>query len=361
MAEFNPSRLEIARKRRGLTKTKLAGAAGISTRILTDYQRGDAQPGPDTARQIARVLRFPLDFFYLGDLDAPEVDAVSFRALSSMSARQRDQALGSAAIAIELADWIDARFRLPQPDVPRLPDVDPETAAELVRDAWGLGREPAPNLVHLLEAHGVRVFSLALDNAEVDAFSFWRDGVPYIFLNTRKSGERSRMDAAHELGHLVLHWAGGPQGREQERDAQAFGGAFLMPRASVVANVPRGARLNQIVQAKRYWSVAAANLAYRMHTVGMLTDWQYRAVFVEMSKRGYRTDEPNGIHRETSQVLNKVFRTLRDEGTTHARVAEELGLSTEELGSVIFGLVLAQVSSESAASQSAPKTNLRLV
>jgi len=361
MPEFNASRLEIARKRRGLTKTKLADAAGVSTRILTEYQHGNSQPSDETVAKLARVLQFPVKFFFLPDVDPPDLDSVSFRALSSMSARQRDQAIGSAAIAIELADWIDTRFNLPKPNIPRLPYVDPETAAELVRDAWGLGREPAPNLVHLLEAHGVRVFSLALDNADVDAFSFWRDGIPFVFLNTKKSAERSRMDAAHELGHLVMHWAGGPQGRDQEHQAQTFGGAFLMARASILAKAPRGARLNQILQAKRYWGVAAANLAYRMHTVGMLTDWQYRSVFIEMGKRGYRSEEPHSIRRETSQVLDKVFRALRDEGQTHSRVAAELGISTDELGSVIFGLVLTPVGGKPGRSGQRGRTDLRLV
>lgn len=359
MAEFHPTRLEVARKRRGMTKTKLAEQAGISTRILTDYQRGEAQPSADTLARLAGALRFPAQFFYLPDVDPPDVDAVSFRALSSMSARQRDQAIGSATIAMEIADWIGKRFDLPKPDVPRLADVEPETAAEIVRDAWGLGRDPAPNLVHLLEAHGIRVFSLTLDNTDVDAFSLWRDGIPYVFLNTRKSAERSRMDAAHELGHLVMHWDG-PHGRDDEHQAQLFGSAFLMPRTSVLAKAPRGARLNQIVQAKRYWSVAATNLAYRMHAVGMLTDWQYRSVFIEMGKRGFRTEEPNSIPRETSQVLAKVFRALRDEGQTHASVAADLGITTEELGSAIFGLVIAPVGGDPDAATARGRTELRL-
>src|SRR4051812_37177191 len=106
MASFNPTRLDIARKRRGLTKAKLAELADLSPRILTEYEHG-AQPTSETVKRLAGALRFPDAFFYLPDADTPDVSAVSFRALSSMSARQRDQALGSAAIAMELAVWID--------------------------------------------------------------------------------------------------------------------------------------------------------------------------------------------------------------------------------------------------------------
>lgn len=55
-------------------------------------------------------------------------------------------------------EWIDERFQLPAPDLPSLGKPDPETAAEMVRTRWELGNAPAPNMVHLLEAHGVRVF-----------------------------------------------------------------------------------------------------------------------------------------------------------------------------------------------------------
>jgi Zn-dependent peptidase ImmA (M78 family)/DNA-binding XRE family transcriptional regulator len=346
MTEFNPTRLDIARKRRGLTKTRLAEMAGISTRIITAYEHGEKEPSQTTVATLADMLGFPTGFFYGPDLETPPVEGVSFRALTSMSARQRDQALGAAALATELADWIRERFDLPTPEVPRLPHVDPETAAEHVRATWGLGQRSAPNMVHLLEAHGVRVFSLAAENAEVDAFSFWRDRVPYVFLNTMKSAERSRMDAAHELGHLVMHWDGGPQGREPEQQAQRFGSAFLMPRASVLAEAPRGARLNQIITAKRRWKVSAASLAYRMHAVGLLTEWQYRSAFIQISQRGYRSDEPYGIPRETSQLLAKVFQALRATGQTQADVAHQLAISSDELNALIFGLVLTPVAGD---------------
>jgi hypothetical protein len=47
---------------------------------------------------------------------------------------------------------------------------------------------------------------------------------------------RGRFDAAHELGHLVMHGHERPlPGPEAEREANQFASAFLMPRADVVA------------------------------------------------------------------------------------------------------------------------------
>jgi Zn-dependent peptidase ImmA (M78 family) len=75
----------------------------------------------------------------------------------------------------------------------------------MVRARWGLGQATIPNMIHLLEAHGVRVFSLASECAAVGTFSTHRGGCPLVLLNVGKSGERIRFDSAHELGHLVLH------------------------------------------------------------------------------------------------------------------------------------------------------------
>jgi len=312
--------------------------------MLTSYEKGEYEPSPLTVARLAEVLKFPVEFFSGPDLDEPPLYGASFRALSSLTARQRDQALSSGALALALADWINEQFELPLPDVPRLQGVDAETAAEAVRNEWGLGERPIHNMIHLLESRGVRVFSLSEECLTVDAFSFWRDEVPYVFLNTMKSAEHGRMDASHELGHLVMHWRHeSPRGRDAEHEAKQFGSAFLMPQGSVIAEAPRGGNLNQLIKAKRRWNVAVAALAYRMHVLGLLSEWQYRSLFIEISQKGYRRSEPHSIERETSQVLAKVFKSLRDRGTSRREVAKAIGIPVGELKEIIFGLVLTRI------------------
>jgi Zn-dependent peptidase ImmA (M78 family)/DNA-binding XRE family transcriptional regulator len=344
MEGFNYSRVDLARRRRGIGKGELAEATGISPRNLTEYEKGQQEPSSETIGRFASVLRFPREFFFGPDLDEPTPGGASFRALTTLKARERDMALGSGALAYALADWIEDHFDLPAPNVPQHPGVDPETAAQAVRAAWGVGERRIPNVVHLLEAHGVRVFSLSEDARAIDAFSEWRGGIPYVFLNTYKTAEHSRMDAAHELGHLVLHTHGGPRGREAETEAQVFGSALLMPMGSVLAEAPRGGRVPQLVRAKGRWDVSVANLAVRMHRLGLLSNWQYRSIFVELNRRG-RTIEPTApgkkpLRQETSQVLEKVFTALRDEKVTKASLAQTLNIPLEDINASIFGLVL---------------------
>lgn len=338
---FNPSRLTLARKRRGLTMIKLAAAVGVEPRSVSAYEKGEFGPDDNRMARLAAVLKFPEAFFFGDDLDEPTPDIASFRALSKMTAGQRDTALGAGAIALMLNAWIEARFELPSPDLPDLSrEGNPEAAAHALRQQWALGELPVKNMIHLLEAKGVRVFSLSVDAAEVDAFSMWRQSTPFVFLNTKKSAEHSRFDAAHELGHLVLHRHGSPQGREAEREANAFASAFLMPKASVLAYAPRMATIDHLIKLKKMWSVSVAALTYRLHAIGVLSDWHYQSLYIELSSRGYRKSEPDEGQRETSQVLQKVFAALRDECISRGDIAGELCVPVEELDQLVFGLAL---------------------
>lgn len=346
---FTPSRLTLARKRRGLTKKRVAELTDLSVRSITAFEAGDLAPSALTLTRLADVLDFPVAFFSAPDLEEIPDEAASFRSMSKMTASQRHVAQGAGELAIAFHDWISARFRLPAASVPTVGHgVDPETAAGVVRSEWGLGEKPIPNVIHLLEVHGIRVFSLAQECREVDAFSLWRRDQPFVFLNTQKSAEHSRFDAAHELGHLVMHWHHDvPQGKRAEQEASQFASAFLMPAAGLLPTAPRFPSLSGLIAAKRLWKVSLAALAYRLNALTVLTDWHYRQLCIEMSQRGYRTQEPASIRRETSQVLNKVFAALRKEGVGKAAIANALCIHPRELDAFVFDLAIVPVDSRS--------------
>jgi Zn-dependent peptidase ImmA (M78 family) len=300
---------------------------------------GEFSPEPERLALIARVLTFPQAFFFGDDIEEPAIDTASFRSLSKMTARQRDTALGSGAVAMLLNEWVEARFDLPAPDLPDLGrDANPEAAAAAVRRTWELGEAPVKNMVHLLESKGVRVYSLAIDAVEVDAFSMWRRDRPFIFLNTLKSAEHGRFDAAHELGHLILHRHAAPNGQEAEQDANAFASALLMPPASVRANAPRFATIENLMRLKKTWGVSLAAMTYRLHKLDLLSEWHYRKLYIEMSSRGFRKQEPDGGPREISQVLQKVFAALRAESVSKEEIAEALRVHPKDIDELVFGL-----------------------
>jgi len=359
---LTPSRLAVARKRRGYTLTRLAKEVGLSTRRLSTFENGHATPPPDTLHALAAALEVSPDFLIGRDLEEIPVGAVSFRALSKMTARQRDSALGCGRVALLIDEWIEARFSLPDVDVPTLTGYDPEHAAEVLRARWGLGERPIGNLLHLVEAHGVRVYSLTEDNRSLDAFSLYWHGRPVVLISTQKSGERGRFDLAHELGHLVLHTEHRELDRpEAESEANRFAAAFLMPRASVLAYNLYNADFTRILKAKSIWRVAAMALAHRLHELNLMTDWVYRTACINLSRLGYRSSEPGGIARESSQLLAKVFQALRDEGDGPAAIAAAVGISVDELHDHVFGLTITAVPSAQTVSLPPRRPSLRVL
>jgi Zn-dependent peptidase ImmA (M78 family) len=225
-----------------------------------------------------------------------------------------------------------------------------------LRAEWGLGEQPISNMIHLLESHGVRVFSLAENSVRVNAFSLWRDDKPYVFLNTIKSAENSRFDAAHELGHLVLHQDGNTTGREAEDQANKFASAFLMPRADVLAHVGEVYSLTQIIRLKARWKVSVAALNYRLHKVGITSDWRNRDLCIQIAREGYNKKEPEGIERERSMVWEKILKLLWAEKKTFTVISDDLHLPHSEVSAFIYGVLNA-----GSAPNSPPESGLSLV
>lgn len=337
--EFAPGRLMLARRRRGLTKVALAKLVDLTSRRIAAFENEGEQPSAEALVRLAAATRFPVDFFHREAPPELSADGVSFRSFTKMTARQRDSAIAAGALAVELSEWIDHHFELPPTDIPDLRDVDAGTAAVALRQMWGLGHKPAPNMVHLLEQHGVRVFSLMDDCAEVDAFSMWASDRPHVLLSLKKSAERGRWDAAHELGHLVLHVGFPPAGRSQENDADSFAGELLMPAHGIRATAPRRVTLAAVKTEKVRWKVSALAYIRRLHQLELITEWQYRQLVIEASQAGYRRTEGD-IERERSKVSAKVLDLLAEEGQNLTAVAAELAIPIDDLRQLLFDLPL---------------------
>lgn len=330
---FNPARLALARRRRGLSKVALGEAVGMTARRIADFENQGDPPPPATVEKLASALRFPAQFFYRGTPPEPTPDVVSFRSFARLPAGRRDAALAASALAIELAGWVDQRFELPEVAIPDLREVDAPTAALYLRSTWALGVHPLPNLIHLIESQGVRVYSLTDDCAALDGFSFWYDGAPFVFLTHHKSAERGRWDAAHELGHLVLH-QGAPKGRQTEAEADAFAAEFLLPEQAMKGGAPYPS-LAEVRQEKLHWRVSALAYIRRLHQLGLVTDRRYKSLVIEASQAGYRRREGD-IERETSQLAAKVLAMLREDGITVGDIAADLAVGSSEIRGLLY-------------------------
>jgi len=361
MTSFNSARLAMARQSLGWTKTRLAAEVDITPRRLADYEnRGDSPP-TGTLADLARVLKVPEAFFFGPDVKQPA--NVSFRSLRAMSAGVRDAAIAAAQMTVEVSDWIGGHFELGTPTLPTdLAGIEPAIAAGVLRERWGLGLQPAPNLVQLAELLGVRVFALSVNARTLDAFSFWERDRAFILLNARGTAERRRWDVAHELGHLLMH--GGshhlPVDRGREDEADEFAGALLLPEEGIRRDAVRPTRLDEFRQYKLRWKVSAIALIRRMHHLGYLTDWQYRNLAVEASKANLRRVEDD-IPVELSPVLSMVLSELRTRRLGPRSIADDLHLRPSDVRSMFHSLAPVDLGGGAEASPRTGDGKLRLI
>lgn len=358
--QLNPDRLKIARLRRKLTYTSLASATGLSSKSVAEYEKADGlfPPSEQTIKLLAETLGYPVNFLCGSDAEFVDPSSVSFRSLKSMKAADQHAAEAAGSLGVIVNGFFESIFNLPECNLPNLRGYEPEAAAEAVREKWGLGVKSISNMVHMLEANGVRVFSLAENTLDVDAFSFWKNETPYVFLNTQKSAERSRFDAAHELGHLVLHRHGSPQGKGAEEEADSFASALLMPRRTILAIKMPFPTLDGVISIKENWLVSAVALIVRMKNVGILTEWQYRTLMVEANKRGLRKEEINGIPRERSLMIDKLLHALKTDKIDMNTLASMLSIPIDELANLLFKVA---VIVGGGASSRGKRPNLKLV
>jgi Zn-dependent peptidase ImmA (M78 family)/transcriptional regulator with XRE-family HTH domain len=293
---FEPDRLRLARELKAWSQTRLASEMRVSSAALSQFESGAATPSAATRARLADLLDVPSSFF-----SAP-IEATHegfFRSLRRTSVADRRKARAVAHIVHDMASLPDAAAELPRVDVPRLHvplDADRETVesvANEVRDCWTVAPGPLDSVVALLEAHGVIVMRLPPGFPDVDAFSLPFEDRPVVVLGSDKGDRgRSRFDAAHELGHLVLHGDQVWGLKEVEDQAHWFAAALLMPAADIANRLPQRVDWPQLFALKHEWQVSLAALLMRARSLGRMEQATYLSAIKIASARGWRRTEP---------------------------------------------------------------------
>jgi Zn-dependent peptidase ImmA (M78 family)/transcriptional regulator with XRE-family HTH domain len=209
--------------------------------------------------------------------------------------------------------------------IPHIPvdDYDsPEEAARRLRAEWGIPKGPIDSIVTVVEDAGALVACRELvppvpldsgaESVPLDAVSGCRPGEdPVVLLNAGTPPERQRFTLAHELGHMVMHQVPHP---EQEKQANRFAAELLMPFDQIGDQLRGDLDLSRLLALKAQWKVSMWALLRRAHTLGIISDWQYRSLAVEMSSLGYRTSEPGRLEPEQPTVVTSLVNLLLQRG-----------------------------------------------
>ncbi|MDA2808011.1 helix-turn-helix domain-containing protein [Nocardiopsis suaedae] len=299
---FERTRLRTARELARLSQAQLARMAGLTPAAISQFESGAARPSPETVGVLAESLEVPPRFFREATVESHEG---FFRSLRRTSVVDRRRARAIAHVAHDLAVRASAARRFSAGDVPMIPvsGLEPpaaeiEQAAAQIRSLWGVSPGPLPNVVELLETHGIAVIRLPLDSADVDAFSLPFPDHPVVVLGTDKNDRaRSRFDAAHELAHLVLHGEQIWGVKEVETQAHQFAAAFLMPAEDIYHQLPTTVDWSTLFELKRFWQVSLAALLMRARTLGRISNSMYLTAIKTASARGWRRVEPVPLGR----------------------------------------------------------------
>lgn len=305
MGIFNPARLSEARAYNKITGEELANLIGIKKQAISQFENRKANPEYETVCRISKALHFPIEFFYEEDVSTLQGNTY-FRALFSSNKRdlnsQKIKTKYVAQIYGTLAKYVDF---LPY-NVPCFDDTsDIPRVAQKLRDYWGLGQEPIPDMVSLMERNGIIMSEFATDSKKIDAFSQYGEinHVPYrcVVLGTEKpSFVRRQFSCAHELGHIVLHekfedlsGINREDFRKREDEANLFAAEFLLPSKAFLVDLEVHAnKLNRYVELKRKWRVSIAAMVMRAHNLNAISDNQYQYLMRQISQNGWRTVEP---------------------------------------------------------------------
>jgi Zn-dependent peptidase ImmA (M78 family)/DNA-binding XRE family transcriptional regulator len=323
MSAVLPERIAQAREFRGLTKTDIASALGVSPAAVAQWESGLKTPTAENLAFLAREVGFPISAFQRAQpAGFSQPGPLSFRARSSATTRRvNTRAEQLAKLVAEAFVWLSERVSMPQPNLPEVgaPSASPEEAANACRRAWNLGDRPILRLGELLESQGIIITRAALGDERLDAFSCLVSGRPYVFLGSDKQDRaRSRFDAAHELGHLVMHQhyterhlSDSEDHKDIEQQANSFASAFLMPAATFGQEV-FDTSLNGFLRLKERWGVSVQAMVMRSFQLKLIDEHRKTELCRQISAKGWRKAKGEPLDDLVPEVNSTVGRRSID-------------------------------------------------
>ena len=348
-------RLKLARTASGLSLRGLAAAINhlVTAQAIGKYERNEAMPAHRVQIALADALRTTVDYL-VGDPDLV-LASLEFRKNAFTSNRGESQAEATVLVLLERYLAIEDLLNLPSArwDAPRdapypvLRDpIEADRAADALRHHWGLGHEPIPNLVELLEARGIKIFAFPLGSLGGLAARARRPGlppIPFVVVNERDWGERQRFTIAHELGHIILDVA---SDIDAERVAHRFAGALLLPAEALWLEVGKRRStipLGELVALKHVFGVSIQALTYRCRELHIINQATYQALFTEFRRLGWRTPpykEYGAMDGERPNRFNRLcLRALAEGAISESKAAELLGIGIVQVDDYMNGML----------------------
>ena len=344
-------KLSLARRARGMTAKALAETVGVSAQAVSQYEKGTHSPQHDVLRRVSSVLNIPTDYF-LCALAEREEAPIYWRSRATATKGARDRVEVRLEWLKDISDYLSEFFDFPEVNLPviEVPDdfheisaYDIELAAKQLREHWGLGVEPLPDLIQEMENNGIFVARTHMGAEKQDALSQCPSDYdhPFVLLGTDgASAVRQRFDASHELAHLIIHykvpakaWRTPADYKLLEEQAHKFASAFLLPEEGFAAEL-WAPTLDSFLALKERWGASIAAMIMRCEALNISHEGMTRRLFINMSKRGWRNKEPldNSLKKERPRLFRRSVEMLLSEKVQSvAQICNEIALNPNDI------------------------------
>lgn len=350
---FQGQRLNQLRMAQNLTLAELGEQVGRSSSTVSAWEKGTQLPEAESFDRLCHVFQVSRMWFL-----KPVPVAVQesqrpyfFRSQASAHKQARERSQLYLAWLQEISDFFQETMEWPDVNVPMLDandcrlisDEEIEDIARECRDAWKLGSAPIPNVIQVMENAGIICTRATLGHVKMDGVSHVSvlDGRPYVLIAEDKANAiRNRFDAAHELGHVVLH-ANIPATQYAKKElyalleaqAHRFASAFLMPPESFAQEVV-WPTLDNLLSLKSRWKVSVASMIVRCRDLSLLTEQLELRLWKGRSARKWTKGEPgdDALAFEQPKLMMRGAHLLVDSGIfERAELVHQIGLPPETI------------------------------
>jgi Zn-dependent peptidase ImmA (M78 family)/transcriptional regulator with XRE-family HTH domain len=304
---FLPERLIEARgARRIASKIALARRLGVSASTVTRWEDGSSSPDSDALTALTNALQVRREFFLRPIYESAR--PMFHRSLASTLVRDIEYQHAQMRWLQEISAILQHYVDFPVLDIPdvlggasykQLREDDIERIALDLRRHWKLGEGPCTDVVALLERVGVIVSTIEMGTSKLDGLCSWSlaEDRPHILLATDKmSFVRRQMDAAHEMGHAILHRSVTKDELEEnlkfiENQAFRLASAFLLPSTTYPHEVTRPS-LAALLSLKERWRVSIKAQIKRLSDLEIIPDDHKVDLYKLYSAKGWNREEP---------------------------------------------------------------------
>lgn len=279
---------------------KLPNDCSISHTTLTKYERGAAPPNTRVLAGLCLIYEIKMESLFKR---GTYLKGIRYRNLKS---RVKKSEL--TRYEAQSTKWLNAYVAAERHFGSRLSasisfDIDPlespaAQAASLRHELGISDDQPIASVVEILEALGVRVIEVDTESA-IDGLSA-QFGEDYaVVLKPSVSNDRARMNAGHELGHVVRGDC--VEGEEETKDSHAaafeFSSHFLLTSKMLQKAFERKSMV-RLVDFKERFGISLAAMVFRAEQEGLITTPMAKRLWTEFAKRGWRKHEPGSVRAD---------------------------------------------------------------